>query len=316
MVKRNGIGGSGPMPLRRLKSKASTLILLGAGLGGSCVPWPSECEKYSDLPFKQQQDMFRTSAPDQQVDLYLCGQELYHPRLNLLDELVQSGRECIPILMDRLVSANNDERRLAVLRALHHISQFHQDLRSDDKVMAMIRNSIADMDQENNRRQAETWLRDILGGPLWETPSRELIVHIVSEFFKFDSMRSIDGLTNELFGKYDTFNLVLPAEVSMDEPSISKLQQIAPFPFVLHQEDFVVSAKCRPELWPCLAVQPTQSFENEHFVTLFVDDGKLIRLEGLYRVENNNIETIALNGVPTMEHKEDGSSARTHVPQR
>jgi hypothetical protein len=98
-----------PMSTILRSRRTLVVIVVGAWLLAACTNGRSpECEAFLALSPTNRDIEFKKYSAARQIDMYLCATKQEPPGLELADQISDRGEEAIPLLMEKLKTANSE----------------------------------------------------------------------------------------------------------------------------------------------------------------------------------------------------------------
>lgn len=133
------------------------LVLLTAACWG-------DTHEFFDQPTREQDSLFLTYSPSEQVEIYVQGVTRVHPPvLALAYPLASNGRSVIPALLGELQRTDSDLVRMELLRVLALMSCHYEDLSGSEDVIAPTSEVLTRMTVQSWRAGAEEYFRAMKG---------------------------------------------------------------------------------------------------------------------------------------------------------
>ena len=145
----------------RLSTKCILLLCL---LALSCSGMPKLCKDYYIT--KHAREPLENYPIEEQIDIYLCGYRYLHPPNGDHRALARNGVNILPLLLDRLERAEDDNTRWALFLVFRDIGRFQLDLRRHPRVLAALQRSTEQMAAGVLRRGCQRRLAEIREGPI------------------------------------------------------------------------------------------------------------------------------------------------------
>jgi hypothetical protein len=89
-------------------SKMILVFLLVFLILRACEQRPQECRDVIDVPREQGYAKFRSYPLEKQLDVYLCAMHVEPPDMGLADEIAERGDSAIPMVMQKLKTAERE----------------------------------------------------------------------------------------------------------------------------------------------------------------------------------------------------------------
>ncbi len=133
----------------------------------ACPTWKQpEHPEYWELSPEEQRTALLEYPPEEQVDIYLYGVEMWHPpRLDLADPLASNGEAVLPSLLDRLEGAETASRKEALLYVLEVMSCRYHNLSGNERVIWASEKAVESMEAGTWREMSAKHLANLRRPP-------------------------------------------------------------------------------------------------------------------------------------------------------